>query len=284
MSETLIFTKMHGTGNDYIYIDCFKNSFFTIDYAHKYTNFLSDRHFGIGGDGVILIMPSDKADARMRMFNADGSEGEMCGNGLRCVAKYVYDHITKKDTLKIETGRGVLDINVETKNSKAFLLTVNMGEPILNGLEIPTTIDKNPVVNEPIIMENMTYHFTAVSMGNPHAVIYVDDVDKFPVERIGKQIENNKIFPNKVNVEFVEVISKNEIKQRTWERGTGETYACGTGASAVCVAGALTGRTESNILNHLLGGDLELKWEGRGKPVFMKGKAVEIYKGTIELN
>ena len=282
--KILSFTKMHGIGNDYIYIDCFKENF-TIEEAKKYVPILSDRHFSIGGDGIILIMPSDKndkADVKMRMFNSDGSESEMCGNGIRCVAKYAYDkNISKNNPLKIETLRGILEAKLFIKDGEVDSVEINMDSPILEGLKIPTTINKNPIIDEPIKINGKEYLFTAVSMGNPHAVIFVNDLENIDIETVGKLIENNSIFPNRTNVEFVEIINGGEVKQRTWERGSGETLACGTGASAVCVAGFISKRTESKILNHLLGGDLTLDY--RDGKVFMKGEARYSFEGKINL-
>ncbi|MBI4976209.1 MAG: diaminopimelate epimerase [Spirochaetes bacterium] len=277
----LPFTKMHGAGNDYVYIDCFANK---VDDPAALAIRLSDRHFGIGGDGIILITPSDKADARMRMFNADGSESEMCGNGVRCVAKYVHDRgIAKKDTLRIETGRGVLDIKLTVENGAVTRATVDMGVPVLDGRAIPTTLDMPRVINHPVTVGGKTYRFTSVSMGNPHAVIYVDDVAKFPVSEVGPLIENHPLFPRRVNVEFVEKISMAEVRQRTWERGSGETLACGTGASAVCVAGVLSGMTGNDIAVHLSGGDLAIRWPGEGASVAMTGNAVIVFDGVIDI-
>ena len=284
-NKILSFTKMHGIGNDYIYVDCFKENF-TVEDAKKYVPILSDRHFSIGGDGIILIMPSeknDKADVKMKMFNADGSESEMCGNGIRCVAKYAYDkNISKNNPLKIETLRGILEAKLFIKDGEVDSVEINMDSPILEGLKIPTTINKNPIIDEPIEINGKEYLFTAVSMGNPHAVIFVDDLENIDIETVGKLIENNSIFPNRTNVEFVEIINRGEVKQRTWERGSGETLACGTGASAVCVAGFISERTESKILNHLLGGDLTLDY--RDGKVFMKGEARYSFEGKIDLS
>ena len=272
---------MHGIGNDYIYVNCFKENF-TPEDASKYSPILSNRNYSIGADGIILIMPSDKADAKMRMFNADGSESEMCGNGIRCVAKYVYDKgISKNNPLKIETLRGILEADLFIENDEVDKVEINMSSPILEGLKIPTTIDKNPIIDEPIVFNNKTYYFTAVSMGNPHAVIFVDNIDDIDINSIGSYIENNSIFPNRTNVEFVEIINRGEVKQRTWERGSGETLACGTGASAVCVAGFISKRTDNIILNHLLGGDLVLRYENN--TVFMKGEARYSFEGSVIL-
>lgn len=280
-SRILSFTKMHGIGNDYIYIDCFKENF-TVEDAKKYAPVLSERHFSIGGDGIILIMPSDNADAKMKMFNSDGSESEMCGNGIRCAAKYIYDKgISENNPLKIETLRGVLEARLFIKDGEVDMAEINMDAPILEGLKIPTTINKNPIIDEPININGKEYLFTAVSMGNPHAVIFVNDLDNMEISVIGKLIENNSVFPNRTNVEFVEIINRGEVKQRTWERGSGETLACGTGASAVCVAGFISKRTDGKIVNHLLGGDLILDY--RDGKVFMKGEARYSFEGKVNL-
>lgn len=272
------FTKMHGIGNDYVYVDCVSQNPPADPAALAVA--VSDRHFGIGSDGLILIGKSEIADARMRMFNADGSESEMCGNGLRCVAKFVYDHgIATKPTLKIETGRGVLTVDVTAKNGKAEKVRVNMGRPILQSSDIPTTLPGDPPVNAKLTGEFDGYAVTAVSMGNPHAVIYVADVDAIPLEAIGPKLETHPAFPRRVNVHFVQVISPSEAKMRTWERGSGITLACGTGACAVAVAGVLTGRTGRKLLAHLPGGDLELEWAGDDQPVFMTGPATEVFSG-----
>ena len=278
---TLSFTKMHGIGNDYIYVDCFKEKF-TVEDAVKYSPILSHRHYSIGADGIILIMPSDKADVQMRMFNYDGSESEMCGNGIRCVAKYAYDKgISKNNPMKIETLRGVLEAELFIKDGEVDTVEISMSSPILEGLKIPTTINKNPIIDEPITFNGKTYYFTCVSMGNPHSVIFVEDLDNMYIDDIGSYMENNPIFPNRTNVEFVEVINRGEVKQRTWERGSAETLACGTGASAVCVAGFISGRTDNIILNHLLGGDLVLRYENNN--VFMKGEARYSFEGKVLL-
>lgn len=272
------FTKMEGLGNDYVYVDCFaeKTPADPAALAQKIAN----RNFGVGGDGLILICPSERGDARMRMFNADGSESEMCGNGIRCVAKYVYDHgIAKKETLQIESGRGVLSIAVEVSGGKVQRARVDMGEPILEAAQIPTTFTQSPVVNAPITIDDREFSITSVSMGNPHCIVYVEQATDALVLGYGPKIETSSYFPRRVNVEFIEVISPREVRQRTWERGSGETLACGTGASAVCVAGVLTGRTERRIINHLRGGDLELEWNAADNHVYMTGPAVEVFAG-----
>lgn len=274
------FTKMHGAGNDYVYVNCFAEQ---IDNPADVAIKVSNRNFGIGSDGLILIMPSDQADVRMRMFNSDGSESEMCGNGIRCVAKYAYDHgIVTKKQITAETGAGILTLQLFTNGAdKVDKVRVNMGNPRLTRGEIPMTgTAEVKVISEPLNILHTTFKITCVSMGNPHCVIFVDDVESFQVEKYGPLIENHEIFPRRTNVEFVQIISGSEVRQRTWERGAGETLACGTGASAVCVAGALNGLTEKKILNHLSGGDLELEWAEDGF-LYMTGPAAEVYSGEI---
>jgi diaminopimelate epimerase len=276
------FTKMHGAGNDYVYVNCFDEPVENpVELAIK----VSNRNFGIGSDGLILIMPTDKADVRMRMFNSDGSESEMCGNGIRCVAKYAYDHgIVTKTEITAETGAGILTLQLFTNDkNKVDRVRVNMGPPRLSREEIPmngTSVAE--VVAEELTVLDKTFKTTCVSMGNPHCIIYVDDVENFPVAIYGPLIENHQLFPRRTNVEFIQIVSRTEVKQRTWERGAGETLACGTGASAVCVAGVLNNVTDRKILNHLAGGDLELEWSEDG-PVFMTGPATEVFSGEISL-
>ena len=275
------FTKMQGIGNDYIYIDCFQEQ---VADPEEFARRASDRHFGVGSDGLILILPSQVADVRMRMFNADGSESEMCGNGIRCVAKYAYDHgLVRKTALQVETGNGVLDLQLFLGNDGLVAkVQVNMGLPILQRAAIPMTGPATETaVLVPFVVAGHTLELTCVSMGNPHAVVYVDDVAAFPVTEIGPQIETSDWFPRRTNIEFVQIVSRTEVIQRTWERGAGETLACGTGASAVTVAGVLTGKTERKILNHLRGGELELEWLDNG-PVLMTGPAVEVFSGEYE--
>jgi diaminopimelate epimerase len=284
------FTKMQGCGNDYVYVDCFREK--PPSDAAALSRAISDRHFGVGGDGLILICPSDKADARMRMFNADGSEAEMCGNGVRCVAKYVYDHgIAKKPVLKIETGRGVLTLEVEISGDKVQQVCVDLGEPILEAELIPTTLTGPRVVHQPlpdtafgndhawVTSCGLDPRITCVSMGNPHATLYCTDVAKVPLERVGPVLENYHWFPRRINVHFVQVHSPTEVTMRTWERGSGITLACGTGACAVCVAGVLTGQTQRAITAHLPGGDLQLHWADDDNHVYMTGPAVEVFSG-----
>lgn len=275
------FAKMHGAGNDYVYVNCFEE---TIEDPAALARQVSNRNFGIGSDGLILIMPSEVADVCMRMFNSDGSESEMCGNGIRCVAKYAYDHgLVSKPEIAAETGAGILTLQLFTNEAgKVDRVRVNMGQPRLTRGQIPMTGNaEQQVINQELKVLDRTFHITCVSMGNPHCVIFVDNVDEFPLEKYGPVIENHELFPNRTNVEFVEIISPAEVKQRTWERGAGETLACGTGASAVAVAGILNERTERIILNHLLGGDLELEWAEDGS-VFMTGPAVQVFEGTFD--
>jgi diaminopimelate epimerase len=276
------FTKMQGAGNDYVYVNCFETQ---VENPEQVAVKVSNRNFGIGSDGLILILPSDRADVRMRMFNADGSESEMCGNGIRCVAKYAYDRglVTKKE-ITVETGAGILTLQLFTdSDNKVNKVRVNMGAPRLSRAEIPMLGDGPArVVAEKLNILHTTFSITCVSMGNPHCVIYVDDVENFQVEKYGPLIENHEIFPRRTNVEFVRIISPSEVRQRTWERGAGETLACGTGASAVCVAGVLNGFTEKKILNHLSGGDLELELAEDGN-LYMTGPAVEVFSGEIEI-
>lgn len=272
------FTKMHGLGNDYVYVDVFDEP--PPGDPAALARAVSDRHRGIGADGLILIGPSSLADARMRMFNADGSEGEMCGNGVRCVAKYIHDHgIAPKDRVTIETGRGVLTLDLEIDGGKVRRVRVDMGPPILKAAAIPTTLPGNPPRNVPLTVDGHELHLTAVSMGNPHVVAYVEDVATFPVQTLGPTLEHHPAFPNRINAHFVEILGPGEVRMRTWERGSGITQACGTGACAVCVAGVLTGRTDRRLLAHLPGGDLDLEWPADDASVFMTGPAVEVFSG-----
>jgi diaminopimelate epimerase len=270
------FTKMHGAGNDYIYVDCFREAIPADPPALSRS--ISDRHFGVGGDGLILIGPSEKADARMRMFNADGSEAEMCGNGIRCVAKYVYDYgIVRKPTLTIETGRGVLRLDLDLRDDRVKRVRVDMGEPILESERIPTTLPGNPPVD--VSLPRQPLRVTCVSMGNPHAIAFVNLITDEQVLGIGPQVEKDPVFPRRTNVEFVQVHNPGEVTMRVWERGSGETLACGTGTCAVCVAGVLTGRTNRQLLVHLRGGDLNLHWSEADNHVYMTGPAVEVFRG-----
>ena len=277
------FTKMHGAGNDYVYVDCFaqpipKN-------ISELARRISDRHFGVGGDGLILICPTEQADVEMRMFNADGSASEMCGNGIRCVAKYVYDHnICHQETLKIKSGEQLLTLNLYLSQGQVDRVRVDMGEPVLKPADIPTTLrglsDKDPACNVPLVLSDRQFDVTCVSMGNPHCVTFVEELTDDWVLRIGPQIEADPHFPNRINAEFVEILSPSKVRQRTWERGSGETMACGTGASATCVAGVLTKKTGRRILVHLPGGDLEIEWSEADNHVYMTGPAAEVFSGN----
>jgi len=272
------FTKMHGAGNDYIYIEDFKGS---IKNPAKLAIQMSNRNFGAGSDGLILILKSKKADFRMRMFNADGSESGMCGNGIRCFARYVYDHkLTTKENLEIETGSGVRQLKLKTKKGQVDSVTVDMGEPqLLRGL-IPMLGEPGTVINENLhLPDGINFSITSLSMGNPHVIIYVEDVEKFPVAKYGPDIENFNLFPERTNVEFVQIVNRKEVIQRTWERGSGETMACGTGASAVTVAGVLTGQTDRKLTVRLKGGTLKTEWDEKTNRVNLTGPAVEVYRG-----
>jgi diaminopimelate epimerase len=272
------FTKMHGCGNDYVYVDCITHPAprDPVGLSKK----ISDRHFGIGSDGLILICPSERADVRMRMFNADGSESEMCGNGIRCVAKYAHDHgLARKPQLTIETGRGILSLELETAGGLVKQVRVDMGEPIVEADKIPTTLPGNPPVDVPITAGERTLRVTCVSMGNPHCVTFVDEITDALVHGIGPKVENHAAFPRRVNTEFVRVVKPDEAVMRVWERGSGETLACGTGACAVAVAGVLTGKLQRKVLIHLVGGDLQLHWSEKDNHVYMTGPAVEVFSG-----
>ncbi|ALS27461.1 diaminopimelate epimerase [Paenibacillus cisolokensis] len=275
------FTKMHGLGNDFIVVagqDKLPDG--VAELAVK----LCDRHFGIGADGLVYILPSSKADFRMRIINSDGSEAEQCGNAIRCVAKYVYDNgLTDKTEITIETlGAGVQKVRVTAEAGKAALVRVDMGEPILEGLKVPTTVDANPVIAHPIEADGREFRFTAVSMGNPHCVIYVDDAVNFDLGTWGPKLENHPMFPRKINVEFVTVNSRNQADMRVWERGAGPTLACGTGACATVVASVLNGLTDRTVTVSLKGGDLLIEWDERDNHVYMTGPAAEVFRGTWE--
>ncbi len=273
------FTKMHGAGNDYVYVNCFTERLPRP--ADELAIEISDRRYGVGGDGLILIEPSQIADARMRMFNADGSEAEMCGNGIRCVAKFVYDHdISRREHLAIETACGVLQLALELEHDKVSRVTVDMGEPHLDAVDVPTTLSSEPVIHLETQFAGVSLRVTAVSMGNPHCVIFVPQATDELVLGLGPKIECDPRFPKRTNVEFIEVVSPRELRQRTWERGSGETWACGTGASAACVAGVLGGYSEREVLIHLRGGDLQLRWDEANNHVFMTGGATEVFSGT----
>ena len=274
------FTKMHGIGNDYVYVDGFAES--VADPA-ALAPIIADRHFGVGGDGLIMILPSKKADVRMRMFNADGSEAEMCGNGVRCVAKYAYDHgLAKKNPLTVETGRGVLSLKLHMDWNVVQSVTVNMSQPILALPEIPVDADRVTRTDKEhefrLIVDGQPIDAVFVSMGNPHAVIFVDDVTAIPLTTLGPQVEHHPAFPRRINAHWVQVHSRDEVTMRTWERGSGITQACGTGACAVAVAAVQTNRCNRKILAHLPGGDLTLEWVASGD-VLMTGPATEVFSG-----
>jgi len=286
------FTKMHGIGNDYVYVNCFKEK---VKKPEELAQMVSDRHFGIGADGLILIYPSKKADVRMRIFNADGSEAEMCGNGIRCVAKYTYEHKLAKGrkpltvpgqprcgaSLKIETGNGVLTVGLLTDDkNKVQQVCVNMGQPVLTASEIPVNLPVKEVIEQPMQFQNRAFVMTCVSMGNPHAVFFRKDMATFDVEKFGPVIENHGIFPQRTNAHFVQIDNPSEFTMQTWERGSGITMACGTGACACCVAAVLTKRAERICTAHLPGGDLQLNWAEKDNCVYMTGPAVEVFEGT----
>jgi diaminopimelate epimerase len=293
------FTKMQGIGNDYVYVNGFLE---TVADPARLASKISDRHFGVGSDGLILILPSTKADVRMRMFNADGSEAEMCGNGIRCVAKYAFEHgLSKSNPMRIETGAGVLTLHLQVEDARVQSVTVNMGQPILKLPEIPVnreavgltqdahqysfSVERAPTANEMArykAYDPLVYpisHATFVSMGNPHVVIFVQEVSQIDLDFLGPLVEHFKAFPKRINAHWVQVKSRSEVTMRTWERGSGITFACGTGACAVAVAGALTGRTDRKILAHLPGGDLTLDWREADNCIYMTGPATEVFSG-----
>ena len=275
------FTKMHGLGNDYVYIDAINQN---IENESSLAQFVSNRHFGIGSDGLILICKSEVADFKMRMFNSDGSEAEMCGNGIRCVGKFVYDKgLTNKTTVKIETLAGIKTLILNTKDGKVETAKVDMGEPILEAEKIPVISNENPVKNLILNAEGKNFKFTCVSMGNPHAITVVDNTENFDVEKYGKVLEVDKAFPKKANIEFAQIVDKHNIKMRVWERGAGETLACGTGACATAVACNLNGLTERKVNIELLGGNLEIEWNKEDNHVYMTGPATTVFEGTLEI-
>ena len=273
------FTKMHGTGNDYVYVNCFEER---VDHPSELAVSVSDRHFGVGGDGLILIKPSDVADFQMDMYNADGSRGMMCGNGIRCVGKYVYDHgMTDQRELRIETLAGIKELSLNVADGTVQSVRVNMGSPLLQPKDIPVLADGSQVIDEPIEILGSVYRMTCVGMGNPHAVVYVDDVDGLDLEKIGPHFEHHPLFPDRVNTEFVRCLDKNTLQMRVWERGSGETWACGTGACATVVASALNGYTESRATVRLRGGELEIDWDRERNCVYMTGPATTVFEGEL---
>ena len=273
------FTKMQGLGNDYVYIDAINQN---VENESTLAKFVSNRHFGIGSDGLILICKSEIADFKMRMFNADGSEAEMCGNGIRCVGKFVYDKgLTDKTNLTIETLAGIKTLKLNTKENKVQTVRVDMGEPILEPEKIPVLSTLNPVKNLILKANEKEFKFTCVSMGNPHAITIVDDVKNFDVEKYGKELEVNEVFPNRTNVEFIEIVDSKNIKMRVWERGAGETLACGTGACASVVSTVLNNVTSRDVKVELLGGILEIYWDEEDNHVYMTGPAVTVFEGDL---
>ncbi len=277
------FTKMHGIGNDYIYVNCFEE---TVKDPAAAARFVSDRHFGIGGDGLILIKPSEIADCEMEMYNLDGSRGAMCGNGIRCVAKYAYDHgIVDKTSISIATGSGVKYLDLTVENGKVSMVKVNMGAPILTAKEIPMIAETPQVINAPLTVNGKEYRVTAVSMGNPHAVTFLDEIEHLDLEKLGPSFENHPAFPNRVNTEFVKVIDRHTLQMRVWERGSGETLACGTGACAVTVAAVLNDLADGSepVTVKLLGGDLQIFWDRGENLVYMTGPAATVFDGEIDL-
>lgn len=282
---TMKFTKMHGLGNDYVYVNLFEEE---LDNRSEVAKKVSDRHFGIGSDGLILIAPSDVADCQMIMYNADGSMAEMCGNGVRCVAKYAYDHgivTSDRREITVETGAGIkiIQLNVNENTHKVDTVKVDMLEPILEAEKIPVVADKSPVIDEPIIVGGKEWKMTCVSMGNPHCVCVVESTADFEIEKWGPLFENHERFPKRVNTEFIEIISRTEINMRVWERGTGETLACGTGTNAAVMACILNGLTEDKVLVHLLGGDLTIEYNRQNNHLYMTGPAEEVFTGEYEI-
>lgn len=275
------FTKMHGIGNDYVYVNCFEES---VKNPAEVSKFVSDRHFGIGSDGLILISPSAIADFRMNIYNADGSQAEMCGNGIRCVAKYVYDYgLTDKTEISVETLAGIKYLRLQVENGKVASVEGNMGAPILEPKEIPVAVEESPVVNVPVEVKGKIYHMTCVSMGNPHAIIFMNNVKDLDIAAIGPYFENHTVFPKRTNTEFVEVLDRNTVNMRVWERGSDETLACGTGACATTVACILNDKTENEVTVHLLGGDLKIRWDREANQVYMTGPATVVFDGEITL-
>lgn len=290
----MVFTKMQGAGNDYVYVDCTVNE---LENASQIAVKVSDRHFGIGADGLILIKSSDKADFFMEMYNADGSQGKMCGNGIRCVGKYVYDNgLTDKTTVTVETLSGIKTLKLNLgEDGKVASIKVDMGEPVLKPADVPVDVaelvsyksnGEEPVVNEKIMVDGREYAVTCVSMGNPHAIVYLDndiDIKKFELEKIGPSFEKHPAFPDRINTEFIQVLDRDNLNMRVWERGSGETLACGTGACASLVATVLNGMCNDTAVLHLLGGDLTVTWDRQDNTVYLEGPAVTVFKGEIDL-
>lgn len=276
------FTKMQGIGNDYVYVNCFEE---TVADPERVSEIISDRHFGIGADGLVLIMPSDKADFRMRMFNADGSEGNMCGNATRCIGKFVYDnHLTDKTSITLETRSGIKKLTLYPENGKVKTVLVDMGKAVLKPADIPMNVSGDTFINKPITVDGKEVFITAVSMGNPHAVTYVDDVDSVELEKIGPSFENHPLFPERVNTEFIKILDESTMQMRVWERGSGETWACGTGACAATAASVLNGYFphDKEITVKLRGGDLFITYKSDGT-VLMRGPAETVFTGEIDV-
>lgn len=275
------FTKMQGCGNDYVYVNCLKEK---VENPPEVAIIVSDRHFGIGSDGLILIKPSDKADFLMDMYNADGSKSNMCGNGIRCVAKYVYDYgLTDKQQISIETGAGIKYLDLKVEDSKVIEVTVNMGSPITKAKMIPVVSEKDEVIAMPVTIGDRAYEMTCVSMGNPHSVVFVENTKTVDIEKVGPLFEHHSIFPERTNTEFIHVIDQNTIDMRVWERGSGETLACGTGACASAYACILNGLTEDSVTVRLLGGELKIRYDREKNTIFMTGPAVTVFDGEINL-
>ena len=275
------FTKMHGCGNDYVYVNCLEEK---INNPNKVAKFISDRHFGIGSDGLIMINPSEKADFEMEMYNADGTRGEMCGNGIRCVGKFVYDYgLTDQTEIAVETLAGIKYLHLTVEDGKAVEIRVDMGSPVLDADEIPVVSKNEQVVDEPIVVDGREYRMTAVSMGNPHTVVFVEDVKGLELEKIGPKFEQHERFPRRVNTEFARVLDRRTVEMRVWERGSGETLACGTGACAVAVACILNELTEDEVTVKLLGGDLKIQWDREKNKVYMTGPAEIVFEGEISI-
>ncbi len=275
------FTKMQGCGNDYVYVNCLKE---TVKNPAAVSRFVSDRHFGVGSDGLILIRPSKIADFWMDMYNSDGSSSEMCGNGIRCVGKYVYDYgLTNKTKITVESGGQIKVLDLHVENGKVATVTVDMGKPVVKPERIPVISDKEAVVAEPITIGEMDYEMTCVSMGNPHAIVWVEDTTKVEIEKTGPLFEYSERFPKKINTEFIQLIDREHINMRVWERGTGETLACGTGACASVYACILNEKTEDEVTVHLLGGDLNIRYDRESGHIFMTGPATVVFDGEIDI-
>lgn len=278
------FTKMHGCGNDYIYIDGEKEKI-AQEEKPALVRFLSDRHFGIGGDGVIFINPSTEADFEMEMYNADGSRGEMCGNGIRCVGKYVYDKgLTDKITISVISAGKIKYLDMKVDQERVKSVKVNMGAPEFTAKNIPVICDRETAVNEPIIVAGKEYYMTCVSMGNPHAVVLLDDVEQLEIEKIGPYFEKHARFPNRINTEFVRIIDRCHVQMRVWERGTGETLACGTGCCATVAACIVNGLTNNKVAVKVLGGEILIEWDRRENCIYMTGPAETVFDGEIDWN